>query len=98
QHTGRLFPMNHSIKNKVGGLFLHVRSVERSANWYHRLFGFPERKTTYDAIYSLRMAEDSPGIVLDQLTSEFNRSERPLFMFDSDDVRADLKYIQSLGI
>jgi hypothetical protein len=90
--------MNNSIQNKISSVFLHVRSVERSANWYHRLFGFPERKSTYDAIHSLRMSEDSPGLILDQLTSTFNRSERPLFMFHSKDVRADYRYVKSLGI
>jgi catechol 2,3-dioxygenase-like lactoylglutathione lyase family enzyme len=90
--------MNNPIQNKISSVFLHVRSVERSANWYHRLFGFPERKSTYDAIHSLRMSEDSPGLILDQLTTKFNRSERPLFMFHSNDVRADYRYVKSLGI
>jgi catechol 2,3-dioxygenase-like lactoylglutathione lyase family enzyme len=90
--------MKNHIQNKISSVFLHVRSVERSANWYHRLFGFPERKSTYDAIHTLRMSEDSPGLILDQLTSEFNRSERPLFMFHSNDVRADYRYVKSLGI
>jgi len=89
----------HPIANKVGGVFMHVSNMERSANWYHQLFGMPERSSVTSKVHSLKMSAGS-NFVLDQHGYDrgLAMNDRPILMFDSPDVHAAYRYVKQLGI
>ncbi|WP_158606816.1 VOC family protein [Paenibacillus ginsengarvi] len=89
----------HPITNRVGGVFMHVSNMERSVNWYHRLFAMPERSSVTDKVHALAM-QGNHGFVLDQhgYDRKLAPKDRPLLMFDSPDVHAAYRFIQSIGI
>ncbi|MEF3305798.1 VOC family protein [Paenibacillus sp. GYB003] len=89
----------HPITNRVGGVFMHVSNMERSVNWYHKLFGMPERSAVTDKVHALAMQGDH-GFVLDQhgYDRKLAPQDRPMLMFDSPDVHAAYRFLQRNGI
>ncbi|TMV51609.1 VOC family protein [Paenibacillus mesophilus] len=89
----------HPIVNKVGGVFMHVSNMERSVNWYHKLFGMPERSSVTDKVHALKM-QGGYDFVLDQhgYDRKLAPKDRPILMFDSPDVHAAFRFIQQIGI
>ncbi|XEC97424.1 VOC family protein [Paenibacillus tarimensis] len=90
---------SHPIANRIGGVFMHVSSMERSVDWYHKLFGMPERTSVTDKVHGLNM-DGGSGLVLDQHGYDRGLAigDRPLLMFDSPDVHAAYRYVNRLGI
>ncbi|PYI51834.1 VOC family protein [Paenibacillus flagellatus] len=88
----------HPITNRVGGVFMHVSNMERSVNWYHKLFGMPERSSVTDKVHALAM--QGQGLVLDQhgYDRKLAPKDRPMLMFDSPDVHAAYRYLQQIGV
>jgi catechol 2,3-dioxygenase-like lactoylglutathione lyase family enzyme len=89
----------HPIANRVGGVFMHVSNMERSVNWYHRLFGMPERSSVTDKVHALAM-QGGHDFVLDQhgYDRKLAPKDRPMLMFDSPDVHAAYRYMRQIGI
>ncbi|MFK7696502.1 VOC family protein [Paenibacillus sp. HJGM_3] len=89
----------HPITNRIGGVFMHVRNMERSVQWYHRLFGLPERSSATDKVHALPM-NGGADFVLDQHGYDrgLAMGDRPLLMIDSPDVDAAYRHVQRLGI
>jgi predicted enzyme related to lactoylglutathione lyase len=89
----------HPIVNRVGGVFMHVSNMERSVNWYHKLFGLPERSSMTDKVHALAM-DGGSGLVLDQ--HGYDRGlvmkDRPLLMLDSPNVQKAYQTVKELGI
>ncbi|MCR2808008.1 VOC family protein [Paenibacillus soyae] len=90
---------NHPIQNKVGGVFIHVRNMERSVNWYHKLFGMPDRSTTTEKVHAIAM-DGGSDFVLDQngYDSGLASGERALLMLNSSNVRAAYSFVKESGI
>lgn len=53
------------IHNRIDGVFVHVSNIERSVNWYHRLFDRPERSSATDKVHSIAM-DGGSDLILDQ--------------------------------
>lgn len=89
----------HPIRNKMGGVFMHVSNMERSVNWYHKLFGMPERSSVTDKVHALAMKGET-GFVLDQhgYDRKLAPADRPMLMFDSPDVHAAYRFLQQIGV
>ncbi|WP_127529510.1 VOC family protein [Paenibacillus kobensis] len=89
----------HPIRNKIGGVFIHVSNMERSVNWYHRLFGMPERSAATEKVHDITM-DGETGFVLDQngYDSGLPAEQRALLMLDSPDVGAAYRFVQQSGI
>ncbi|MDF2660159.1 MAG: hypothetical protein K0Q94_2950 [Paenibacillus sp.] len=92
-------PRIHPIRNKMGGVFMHVSNMERSVNWYHKLFGMPERSSVTDKVHALAM-EGGTGFVLDQhgYDRKLAPADRPMLMLDSPDVHAAYRFLQEIGV
>ncbi|MCE5168251.1 VOC family protein [Paenibacillus profundus] len=89
----------HPVKNRIGGVFMHVSNMERSVNWYHKLFGLPDRSSVTDKVHEITM-DGGSGLVLDQHGYDrgLSMAERPLLMFQSPDVHAAYRFAKQNGI
>ncbi|MUK90620.1 hypothetical protein GMD78_19875 [Ornithinibacillus sp. L9] len=89
----------HPIRNKVGGVFMHVSNMEQSINWYHKLFGMSERSASTEKVHSITM-DGGSDFVLDQngFDSGLPTEDRAILMFDSPDVRAAYRFVKDSGI
>ncbi|MGM0883255.1 MAG: VOC family protein [Bacillota bacterium] len=89
----------HPIRNKVGGVFMHVSNMERSINWYHKLFGMSDRSVSTEKVHAISM-DGGSGFVLDQngYDSGLSTEDRAILMFDSPDVGAAYKFVKESGI
>jgi predicted enzyme related to lactoylglutathione lyase len=89
----------HPIRNKVGGVFMHVSNMERSINWYHKLFGMSERSVSTEKVHAISM-DGGSDFILDQngYDSGLAAEDRAILMFDSPDVRAAYQFVKSCGI
>lgn len=89
----------HPIKNHIGGVFMHVSNMERSVNWYHKLFGLPNRSSVTDKVHEIAMNGGS-GLVLDQHGYDrgLSMAERPILMLQSPDVHAAYRFAKQNGI
>lgn len=89
----------HPVSNQIGGVFMHVSNMEKSVNWYHRLFGMPERSSVTDKVHSVRM-DGGSDFVLDQHGYDrgLATEDRPILMFESPDVHAAYRFVQKVGI
>ncbi|QJC52085.1 VOC family protein [Paenibacillus albicereus] len=90
---------DHPVRNRIGGVFIHVSSMERSVSWYHRLFGMPERSGCTDKVHAIAM-DGGSDFVLDQNGYDRgqDQTQRPLLMLNSADVRAAWRHVSELGI
>ncbi|GFN32995.1 VOC family protein [Paenibacillus xylaniclasticus] len=89
----------HPIRNKVGGIFIHVSNMERSVNWYHRLLGMPQRSAATEKVHAITM-DGGSELVLDQngYDSGLAWENRAQLMLDSPDVGAAYRYVKKCGI
>lgn len=89
----------HPIRNKVGGVFMHVSNMERSSNWYHKLFGMSERSVSTEKVHAISM-DGGSDFILDQngYDSDLPPEERAILMFDSPNVRAAYQFVKNSGI
>ncbi|MGY3714941.1 VOC family protein [Sutcliffiella cohnii] len=78
---------------------MHVSNMERSINWYHKLFGMSERSVSTEKVHAITM-DGGSDFVLDQNGYDSNLpiEERAILMFDSPDVRAAYRFVKDAGI
>ncbi|GAE32935.1 VOC family protein [Halalkalibacter hemicellulosilyticus] len=96
--------MNDSpIQNKVGGIFVPVRNVEKARKWYCQMLGLPETdEIDFGHLYVLPM--NGVDVILDEMPVWGGLEEggaeaykAPAFMFRTGDIYASYKYIKEMG-
>lgn len=87
------------IHNRIDGVFVHVSNMERSVNWYHRLFDRPERSSATDKVHSIAM-DGGSDLILDQHGYDRGLAvdDRPQLMLHSPDVHAAYRRVKQLGL
>jgi predicted enzyme related to lactoylglutathione lyase len=73
--------------------------MERSVNWYHKLFGMPDRSSTTEKVHAITMGGGS-DFVLDQngYDSGLPAEARAMLMLNSPNVRAAYAFVKQSGI
>ncbi|MBV7507664.1 VOC family protein [Bacillus sp. sid0103] len=90
------------IKSKVNNVFIHVKDLKRSAEWYHNLLGIPCNLNKIESpVYNIPVTSET-GLTLDDHTFDldfkFKPSNHVLFNFYSKDIDAAYEYIKASNI
>lgn len=87
------------VKNRIASVFVHVTDLERSAQWYSRLFGIPvlQERLGNSPVYWLEL--QGTHLILD--TNRENRKDslwredmKPRFMLAAADIREAYQYLK----
>jgi catechol 2,3-dioxygenase-like lactoylglutathione lyase family enzyme len=91
------------IKNQIGAIFIPVKDIQESRDWYCDLLALPNNGGIYNGhLYILPMVA-AVNLVLDsKIYSEATLFRTPVFHFNTHDNTHDIEaaywYIQSKGI
>ncbi|RJX37822.1 VOC family protein [Paenibacillus pinisoli] len=90
------------IMSRVDTIFIHVRNLNDSIQWYSRLLGIEVPQKDYvGPIYTFPMGEGRPGITLDNhcfdQDYQFTPSSHPLFNLSTHDINASFLHVKELG-
>lgn len=94
--------MQSPIHNRVDTIFVHVRDLKKSVQWYCNLLGLEFKEGSYEGpIYTLDMGNGRPGLTFDNhcfdTFYEFSPSNQPLFNLSTPDIHAAFDYVKKLG-
>jgi catechol 2,3-dioxygenase-like lactoylglutathione lyase family enzyme len=89
------------IKNRVGGVFIPVRDIEKARDWYCRILGVSsDGDILFGHLYLLPM--DGPVVILDQMPMWGGNVpegpptyKTPAFMFQTDDIYASYQFMNN---
>ncbi|WP_336771979.1 VOC family protein [Paenibacillus sp. MMO-58] len=87
----------HPVKASIGSIFIHVRNMERAANWYAALLGIELIDPSFDSVFPLKV--DNAFLILDANRADsFQPSELPLFSFPTDDIEETVAFLDDLQV
>lgn len=90
-------PRSSPIENRVGQVFIPVRDMARSAEWYARLLGLPAGRSSHEeTIYDLPTTGET-RLSLDATVPDFVASGPPRFYFWTWDMDATVDFLNDLG-
>ncbi|WP_027954601.1 VOC family protein [Halobacillus kuroshimensis] len=89
--------MTTPVKNEIGTVFIPVRDIEKSRDWYCRLLGVPnDGEIVHDHLYILPMK--GTGAVLDSRMYEPGKTfDTPVFHLNTTDIEAAYDFMMSLN-
>jgi predicted enzyme related to lactoylglutathione lyase len=93
--------MSSPITNHISGIFVHVKDIRRSIQWYSQLLGVTEVPASHeDTIYDVPMLQDrGSALILDANTYLTQPDGRhPQFMFDTTDIHKAYQFLQEKGV
>ncbi|MFF2887319.1 VOC family protein [Paenibacillus sp. NPDC057967] len=94
--------MASPIMNCVDTIFVHVRNLNESIQWYAKLLGIEVLPKDYiGPIFTFPMGEGRPGITLDNhcfdQDYDFTPSTHPLFNLRTGDIDAAFQHVKEIG-
>ncbi|KKI93577.1 hypothetical protein WQ54_02915 [Bacillus sp. SA1-12] len=87
------------IKNRIGGVFIPVRDLEKSKEWYNKMLGVKDGEVYFGHIYTVPM-EGTAGLILDTMPKwrdEHNHLATynvPSIQFVTDDLHASYQFLK----
>ncbi|QTD40623.1 VOC family protein [Sporosarcina sp. Te-1] len=90
--------MKSPILNKIGTVFIPVRNIERSVEWYSDILGLEiSNEILHGHLYVLPMV--GTGIVLDsKIFSDDTIFKSPAFHFDTEDIEKAYDFMKSKNV
>jgi predicted enzyme related to lactoylglutathione lyase len=86
------------VKNRIGGVFVHVTDMGRSIRWYRDLLGLPaDEQPDLFSIYGLP-TQGGSALLLDSNHPDTQRQCSVLFVLATDDIEASHTFVQARGI
>lgn len=87
--------MKPPIQNHISSLFIHVKDLKRSTEWYNKLLGLPIKPDRINGspIYDLVMSGET-GLILDSNINNPREELRPLFMFHTGNTTEAFTYLK----
>jgi hypothetical protein len=93
------------IKNKVGSLFVPVRDIEKSRDWYCRILGLNAADCKIMSGHLCPLPMEGTGIILDTMPMWGGQepggapsTETPAFMLMTEDLQGSFDYLKELGV
>ncbi|SFS72182.1 Catechol 2,3-dioxygenase [Paenibacillus sp. BC26] len=93
------------IKNKVGSLFVPVRDIEKSRDWYCRILGLNAADCAILSGHLCPLPMEGTGLILDTMPQWGGQEpggpptiETPAFMLMTEDLQGSLDYMKKLGV
>lgn len=91
--------MSSPVKNQIGAIFIPVKDIQSSRDWYCELLGcMPEGEILHGHLYVLPIAGNTNLVLDSKMYSESAVHNHPLFHFNTDDIHAAYVYLQQKGV
>ncbi|WP_051250411.1 VOC family protein [Paenibacillus harenae] len=86
------------IQNVVGSVFVHVKDLRRSAEWYSMAMGLPllEERLNGGPVYWLAL-EGGTGLILDDNRNNDPGAKHVLYSYKTDDIEAAYRFLSEMG-
>lgn len=90
--------MNSPILNQIGTVFIPVKDIEKSSEWYCDLLGIEKTgEIQFGHLYVIPM--EGMGIVLDsKIYSENNLFKAPVFHFNTENIEEAFTFLKNKGV
>ncbi|MFK9090911.1 VOC family protein [Bacillus salipaludis] len=91
------------IKNRIGGVFLPVRDIEKAKTWYCKILGLTDGEIQFGHIFSVPM-EGTAGLILDTMpmwrdeNSNLSTYQVPSIQFVTDDLKASYQFLKENNV
>lgn len=91
------------IKNRIGGVFVPVRDIERAREWYNKILGLEGGEISFGHIYSAPM-NGSAGLILDTMPKWRNEDgnvstyQVPSIQFLTNDIHASYQFLKENNV
>ncbi|WP_077324201.1 VOC family protein [Virgibacillus siamensis] len=90
--------MKSPIKNKVTTVFIPVRDIEKSKEWYSRMLGIEDGEVMFNHLFIAKM--EGTGMILDQMPmwrdehGNISPLNVPAIQLATDDVNASYQFMR----
>jgi catechol 2,3-dioxygenase-like lactoylglutathione lyase family enzyme len=91
--------MKTPIKNRIGGVFVPVRDIDKAKEWYSRILGLEGGEIFFGHIFTAPM-EGTAGLVLDTMpkwrneTGDISTYQAPSIQFLTNDLHASYQFMK----
>jgi catechol 2,3-dioxygenase-like lactoylglutathione lyase family enzyme len=86
------------IDNEIGAVFVPVRDIEAARDWYCSILGIaPTEEVQFGHLYLVPM-RDGSGLVLDSKDFSGPHDRKPLFHFNTGDIRGAHAFLKAKGV
>ncbi|MBO1511242.1 VOC family protein [Metabacillus bambusae] len=91
------------IKNRIGGVFLPVRDLEKAKNWYSKMLGLEGGEIYFGHIYTAPM-DGTAGLILDTMpkwrdkNGNISTYQVPSIQFLTDDIYASYQFLKENNV
>ena len=86
------------IRRHIGQVFVPVRDLPRSAEWYAAVLGFEPTSPSHDATILDIPVQDGPRLALDANRPGFTADGPPRFFWWTDDLTATVEHLRGLDV
>lgn len=96
-------PTKSPVKNKIGGIFIPVRDIERAREWYGRVLGLVEGEVFFGHIFVPEM-EGSAQLIMDTMPKWRNEAgdihpyQAPSLQFLTEDLNASFEFMKAQDV
>jgi catechol 2,3-dioxygenase-like lactoylglutathione lyase family enzyme len=90
--------MSSPIQRRVGQVFIPVRHLDRSIDWYAAVLGFEAGHSSHGGTIFDIPADGEVGLALDANCPDFDPSGPPRFFLWTEDIEATLRHLRSLDV
>ncbi|QJD83252.1 VOC family protein [Cohnella herbarum] len=92
--------MQSPIANRVDTIFIHVRDLEKSVQWYSKLLGIEVKHKIQGPIYTFDMGPGRPGLTLDNHcfdeVYELKPLNQPLYNLSTVDINEAYQFVKEM--
>ncbi|MGE7912523.1 VOC family protein [Lysinibacillus xylanilyticus] len=87
------------IKNRIGGVFIPVRDLEKAKEWYRNILGLERGEEYFDHIFVAPM-EGTAGLILDAMPKwrkedgDISTYQVPSIQFLTDNIQAAYQFMK----
>jgi catechol 2,3-dioxygenase-like lactoylglutathione lyase family enzyme len=92
-------PIKTPIKNRIGGVFIPVRDIEKAKKWYSKILGLEDGEIYFGHIYTAPM-DGTAGLILDTMpkwrddNGNISTYQVPSIQFVTDDIHASYQFLK----
>ncbi|MET4559822.1 catechol 2,3-dioxygenase-like lactoylglutathione lyase family enzyme [Lysinibacillus parviboronicapiens] len=97
-------PINKTpIKNRIGGVFVPVRDLEKASNWYSKILGLQGGEIFFGHLYTAPM-DGTAGLLLDTMpkwrneVGNISTYQVPAIQFLTNDIQAAYQFMKENNV
>lgn len=96
-------PIKTPLKNRIGGVFIPVRDLEKAKKWYSKMLGLEGGEIYFGHLYNAPM-DGTAGLILDTMpkwrdeNGNISTYQVPSIQFVTDDIQASYQFLKENNV